>query len=231
MKRAQLLLAPVIIPQALWVAARATRLPEAAGPRSGTAGQGKPVRILLIGDSSVAGVGVERQDDALSGRLCEALSPHYEVSWTVIAQSGATVASTLRTLHAVDPMPCDAVALSLGVNDTKNGVSRRAWQIRYAQLLDLVTEKFRPRGVCVSGLPPVRHFPLLPWPLNSVLGARAELFDADLAALCATRANTTYLPLEFPLDLSKMASDGFHPGAEVYRDWAGMTADVLRRFL
>ncbi|WP_299286146.1 SGNH/GDSL hydrolase family protein [uncultured Tateyamaria sp.] len=221
-------LAPLYVPQALWVAARASRLPEAPGARQGRCGQGDPRRLMVLGDSSAAGVGASDQRLALGGQLSAVLAQHFSVDWQVVARSGGTTASTLRLLDGLAPRGLDFVTIALGVNDVKNGVRPRAWADRYARLLNLVDEKFAPERVCVSGVPPIRHFPILPWPLNDVLGARAEAFDTQLRALCAERSNVRHLPLDFMLHAAEMAPDNFHPGPKLYRAWAVEIANVLR---
>lgn len=45
------------------------RLPEAAGARVGVSGAGQPLRVLILGDSAAAGVGVSHQDQALLGQI------------------------------------------------------------------------------------------------------------------------------------------------------------------
>ena len=228
MRRDLLLLSPVIVVQAFWVAARAARLPEATGARQGTMGEGRDTRVLIIGDSSAAGVGVANQDQALAGQLSTELAGHVRVSWQLIAKSGATAASTLAKLDVIAPEKTDLVVLALGVNDTKNGVSLRAWEARYATLLDRIAEMFAPARVCVSGVPPLADFPILPWPLRDVLGQRALLFDESLRRLCDQRPEALYVPMQFDMDPSHMASDGFHPGAAIYREWAQRIADLWR---
>ncbi len=65
---AKLALAPVLIVQGRRVRRLALRLPEAAGARAAVAGSGaRPLRLLIVGDSATAGVGVARQRDALAG--------------------------------------------------------------------------------------------------------------------------------------------------------------------
>ncbi|MEM6757918.1 MAG: SGNH/GDSL hydrolase family protein [Pseudomonadota bacterium] len=220
-------LLPLIAPQALWVAARASRLPEAAGPRSGEIGQGDPLRLLILGDSSAAGVGVDFQDQALAGQLTRLLAPYHQVSWQVHAVSGATVASTRRRMRATDVAAADVAVVALGVNDTKNGVSTARWRTGYADLLTTLRAEFGIRHVYVSGLPPLGEFPLLPQPLRGVLGRRSDHFDRVLKELCATQADVTYVPLNLQMDTTKMASDGFHPGSEVYAAWAALIAQRI----
>ena len=67
-----LLTAPLWLAQGVHVAITTERLPEAAGPRQGRIGAGR-LRLLILGDSSAAGVGVATQDLALAGRLAAAL--------------------------------------------------------------------------------------------------------------------------------------------------------------
>ena len=222
-------LAPVLLTQAMWVMARASRLPEAAGYRQGTIGNGPSKRVVVIGDSSAAGVGVRDQSDALGGQLAALLAKDFKISWQVIVTSGATVASTLRSLETMPGTKVDFALIALGVNDTKNGVRADRWQSGYTHLLDVVADKFGARRICVSGTPPLRHFPLLPYPLSDVLGNRAERFDTILRQIAETRSDTTHLPMDFPLDTENMATDGFHPSAKIYSAWAERAADVFKR--
>ena len=65
------------------------------------------------------------------------------------------------------------------------------------------------------------QMPVLPRPLRDVLGARAKRFDTILQQLLADIPQAHHIPLEFDLDPSvAAASDGFHPGPEIYRLWA-----------
>ncbi|MEO8836808.1 MAG: SGNH/GDSL hydrolase family protein, partial [Caldimonas sp.] len=64
-------LAPLLVAQAIATRRRALVLPEAAGPRDGVfGGDGTaPLRVLVAGDSSAAGVGVAEQAQSVIGHL------------------------------------------------------------------------------------------------------------------------------------------------------------------
>ena len=64
----KLMLSPLLVAQALATRRRAPELPEAQGAREGALGERVPFRLLIVGDSSAAGVGVRTQDQALVGR-------------------------------------------------------------------------------------------------------------------------------------------------------------------
>ncbi|MEM9344473.1 MAG: SGNH/GDSL hydrolase family protein [Pseudomonadota bacterium] len=215
-----LALSPVLVPQALWTVARAVRLPEAAGDRSGVLGSGPRRSLLIVGDSSAAGVGVAHQSDSLAGQLAADLAKRGTIEWKLVAKSGATVKSTLETIETVPPEKRDLVIIALGVNDVKNGVRLSNWKKRYRTLLRTISERFDHPLICVSGVPNLRHFTLLPKPLNLILGERSERFDATLRAAIGETRNAFYLPMDFPLEPESMAVDGFHPGPNVYREWA-----------
>jgi len=219
---------PLIASQALWVGARATRLPEAAGPRQGQAGEGPPLRLLILGDSSAAGVGVDHQDQALSGQLVTRLAPVHAVQWHLWAQSGATSSAALRMLAGQTARSVDVAVLALGVNDVKNGVHITRWQANYRQVINVLKTRFDVRHICASGVPPLGSFPLLPQPLRAVLGARVARFDAALADICATTRGVVHMPFDMALDPELVAADGFHPNAALYDIWAKRTAAAIR---
>jgi hypothetical protein len=70
---AMLALAPILLCQGKYVRRVTPKLPEADGPRFGEAGVGKPLRLLVLGDSAAAGVGVNTQQEALAGHLVKGL--------------------------------------------------------------------------------------------------------------------------------------------------------------
>jgi len=220
-------LIPLLALQAVWVAARALRLPEAPGPRSGQAGDGLPLRLLVLGDSSAAGVGAASQDQALAGRLAAYLSPHRHLQWGLLARTGATARSTRISLDTLAPGRYDVAVLALGVNDAKNGVPAARWRRDYTALLDTLTMRYGVTLCIASGVPPLDRFPLLPRPLRDVLGRRAARLDHELAQLAAARADVIHLPVGEALDPSGMAEDGFHPGPAVYDAWARRVARVI----
>ena len=123
------LLAPILLLQGILVRKRTPLLPEPAGARKGEIGEGKPLRLLILGDSSGAGVGVEHQKDALLGRLKEHLSGNYKLTYQLIGKTGTTTQSTLDylTQSSQKLAQFDVVVISLGVNDITSGVSLGKW--------------------------------------------------------------------------------------------------------
>ena len=69
-----LALSPLLLAQGVYVRRVTPRLPEAPGSRSGVAGGGPSLKLLILGDSAAAGVGAASQDEALAGQLAVALA-------------------------------------------------------------------------------------------------------------------------------------------------------------
>ncbi len=207
---------PVLIAQALWVRKSAQMLPEPPGPRAGTVGDGPALRLLILGDSSAAGVGAASQAEALSGQLTTALAASHRVTWRLEAKTGATTVSTLAGLKDIPRDGYDIALVVLGVNDITR--QRPLSQLRAGRcaLHDRLRSELGIRRIIASGIPPMGDFGLLPTPLRQVLGAQAGRFDA-------------YMRFSLPLEPHLMASDGFHPSAAAYAIWARLTAGQIRQ--
>lgn len=219
--------APLWLAQGLWVALTTPRLPEAAGPRAGRTGAGH-LRLLVAGDSSAAGVGARTQAEALAGRLSAELAD-LEPDWVLHARTGATTQTALASLAALPATRVDAAVVALGVNDLTRGVPLARWLAQQRDLAALLQGRFGARHVYLSGVPPMGAFPALPRPLRDVLGARAARFDAALAAQTREIPGVTHLPFDAALLApAMMASDGFHPGPQVYALWARAVAAAIR---
>ena len=228
---AGLALGPLLYLQGKAVRRRVPRLPEPPGPRSGSDGNGPPLRLLILGDSAAAGVGAAHQHEALSGRLVEALAAEFTVDWQLFARTGATTASTLERLPELDEQGFDVVITSLGVNDVTSGIAPRDWLAQQAELWRVLRDRYQARHLVVCGLPPMHGFPALPQPLRWYLGSRATRFDRALANELQGMSNTRFLSLRFTEDLSQIASDGFHPGPGVYREWGERAARAINELL
>lgn len=224
---ATIALGPLLIAQGIWTRARIPKLPEAAGAREGSIGDGPILRLLVAGDSAAAGVGVTHQDQALLGQVTARLAQRYRVEWTLAARTGATTASTLVSLDRLGERKFDVVVLSLGVNDVTSGIRISKWRKAQSELRAFLRSRFDAGLVIASGLPPVHRFPALPQPLRWYLGSRAKQFNHDLRSEVAAAQGCRFVDLRFPGDRSMMAADGFHPGAPVYSEWARRVADLV----
>jgi lysophospholipase L1-like esterase len=224
----RIVLLPVLIGQAILVSTRILKLPEPPGERSGIAGAGPAMKLLIIGDSSAAGVGADTQADALLGQLIQALCDNYTVQYDLVALTGARTADALGWLADLPSDRYDVVVTAFGVNDVTKGTSLRQFLARQRQLLDQLQSQQDAGLVVVSGLPPVGDFPALPHPLRWILGRQAARFDVALRQMVDQRAGCFALEFNQDLEASSMSRDGFHPGPAVYAAWAAEAAKCIK---
>ena len=225
---ARILLFPILAVQAVIVRRLALRLSDSSGRREGVSGQGPVLRLLIVGDSSATGVGTSHQEEALLGHMRKRLSQTNTVHWTVDAKTGATTADTIARLQASPQKKFDVVSVSLGVNDITTLVPLSVWLRRFSTLLQILEAKFQPDVICVSGIPRMQYFPLLPQPLRWVVGAQALRFDRALRRLVAGRTRYRFVEMDFEPDVSLMSPDGFHPGPKIYAEWGRKVYRAIR---
>lgn len=222
---------PLVLPQALLVRARATRLPPASGPDGAAIGAGPVRRLLAFGDSIVAGTGVGQLADAMPGQLARALAAQHRVrvEWRAHGTNGWRVSDLLAALPGLElaAAPPDWIFLSVGVNDT-TGLTRGAdYARRLGALLDGLCAAAPQTRVLLAGIPPMQRFPALPQPLATVFGWRAARLDAIAAEVSARRPRVQHVPTPVPEDPGAFAADGYHPNAGACALWAGELARRL----
>ena len=225
------LLGPVLLVQGKRVRRTVPTLPEPAGEREGILGNGSELRLFVLGDSAAAGVGADTQAAALAGQLALSLARSFHLQWRLFAFTGATTADMLDRLRRETAVDYDVAVTSLGVNDVTARCSLRIWRRQQLELVDMLTDRFGVRRVILSGLPPMHRFPALPQPLRWYVGSRARDFNRVLAEVAASRSNCEFLALGHEMmDVSAMASDGFHPGPPIYALWAREAALRIEKY-
>ncbi|PKH06839.1 SGNH/GDSL hydrolase family protein [Moritella sp. Urea-trap-13] len=220
--------APIIIAQGRYVKKVTPKLPEAAGERSGITGEGQKIRLLIVGDSAAAGVGVDNQSQALTGNLVSALSDCYQVDWLLLAKSGHTTLDSLKMLSAQPQQTFDIIVTSLGVNDVTGTLPASAWIIQQQDLIARLREQFNSQQILITQVPPMGQFPALPQPLRRYLGARASQFNRKLTTLIDSQVDCQLIDINAELNPEDMAEDGFHPGPVIYQHWAELVAEKIK---
>ena len=234
MTRLQLLLTWLALPVYIWqgvgVRLRTERLLPPDGPKSGELkGNGEPIRVLVLGDSSAVGIGVERTEDNLGGHLVNLLSERSgrPVTWRIAGFNSATCGQ-IRD-HVVPNLArgdWTHIAVSLGTNDVKNFHTLARFKREFGGLIYALAARFPEARIYWSQALDMRKVPALPHPLSALMEIRARAFNRLGAQLCAERGAIAVprLPEVEPEGFSK---DGFHASAAGYEYWAGHLADHI----
>ncbi|PIE48025.1 MAG: hypothetical protein CSA42_00770 [Gammaproteobacteria bacterium] len=265
-KPKHLLFAPLLWQQGKRVKKDTPSLPEPTGDRHGIVAlsnsndktdKHKVYRLMVVGDSSAAGVGVDTQDEALTQQLVANLTQQTDfcqnythIDWQLHATTGHTSFDVLRRLYVLtpSPKPIDLMVIIVGINDTTSMLSLKNWKTNIQEIITVAQLKHRPKSIIFSALPPIRYFPALPVPLNRLIGDKAEQLDSALAEICTDFNNVHYTSFNLPFDLTKrqftfrankqpdtniakyFAIDGFHPSGLTYQYWAKQLAEAIVRF-
>jgi acyl-CoA thioesterase-1 len=195
---------------ALLLAVAAATLPGGAQPRAKAA----PVRIVVLGDSLVAGFQI-RTSDAFPAQLERALKAGGHVVEVANAGvSGDTTAGGLERVAWAVPRGTDAVIVELGANDALRGLEPE----RAKANLDKIVTQVKAIGaeVLLAGIVAPRN-----WGEEY-----AQAFDAVYPAL-ASKHGTLLYPFFLEgivLDAKLNLGDGLHPNAKG-------VAEIVRRIL
>ncbi|RXJ73221.1 hypothetical protein CS022_10780 [Veronia nyctiphanis] len=219
-------LLPVIIHQGKRVKKDTIRLPEASGSR--TIGNRGDVSILHIGESTVAGVGVEDINDGLTANIVKSLETegNIEAKAYIVGQNGSKISDILR-LPMVDER-IDVLVITLGVNDTVGLTPEKKWRFR----IDQCVEKFgrSPARIFITEVPDMTKFPALPAPLSWFLGVRAKMLNLVLKDLCQQKG-WYFISSNTPITTDWMAIDGYHPNGKGYQAWGAAVGEIIGKEL
>ncbi|MCW5962008.1 MAG: SGNH/GDSL hydrolase family protein [Pyrinomonadaceae bacterium] len=224
-------LIPFLYAQGKFVRYKVGRLPDAAGEPTGSIGDSEEtVKLLAIGESTVAGIGAKEHAEAFTGQFAKHLSRKLgkTVEWHALGESGITVRRTLVEL--VPRIPAenfDVIAVALGGNDVFGLSSPKKFRRDFGEFLSVLREKFPQAEIIAANVPMVRDFIAMPNPLRYVLSRLAKLHHFNARDLIENLEKTTYF-----YDVKRVNddffSDGIHPSVNGYDLW---TEEMVEFFL
>jgi lysophospholipase L1-like esterase len=214
--------------------------------QSGATRTEERLRLVVLGDSTTAGVGVERPEDALPYLLARRVAdaearPVHVVSY---GWAGARVADLprsqlpraaepLRTTETEPFLPgADAVVIVIGANDATHNTPPGRFRADLRATLETVRSAAPQARVVLAGIPGFRgalreieplifiadQYARLLRPIGRAEARRAGAAYADLAAEVPDRVRGRS-------DI--LSSDRFHPSAAGYAAWADVIAGAL----
>lgn len=213
---------------------------------AGSDEEGRRLRLVVLGDSTTAGVGVGRAEDALPYRLAEHIAdrerrPVHVVSYGWAGARVADLAATqlpralepLRAREAAPFLPgADIVALVIGANDATHHTKPARYRADLRRALRIVRESAPRARVVLAGIPAFRGALRAIEPLITL----ADLYARPLRRISRTeaaRAGVAYADLarHVPPRIDRatefLSSDQFHPSAVGYAIWAEVIFEAL----
>lgn len=228
-------LLPVLYFQGRAVRKKVPRLPEATGPE-GIAGESltRNHRVLFIGESTFAGVGVATHAEGLAGTLAKELATQFrsQIHWKVFARSGYTARKIReRIIPQLAGEEADLIVVGLGGNDAFNLNLPCYWKLQIRRLIAGLRRQFKTTPIVFAHMPPIKDFPAFTPLIHWSVGNLVEQLGASLGEVVEPEPNVFYTNEvirlsewsdRFADDLqpTDFFSDGVHPSALTYELWA-----------
>jgi lysophospholipase L1-like esterase len=215
--------APFLYLQGRYTRRKVGVLPGAAGDTTGTTcDSGEPASLLVIGESTVAGLGARTHRFALAGQFAARLSMRVgrPIRWTAIGKNGVTARQTIDELVPRIPNEqFDYVLLGLGGNDVLKLSSPRKWRRDMTELVNIVREKNPSATVFITNCPVIKLSPALPQPIKFILWQLSRLHDANIRDFSRNFEKVFYYHQPAAVTEGFFA-DGIHPSEKGYADWS-----------
>jgi lysophospholipase L1-like esterase len=225
-----LALFPLVALQGTVTRRRVPCLPPVRPPHHGVVpGQGAMIRVLAIGESTVAGVGLAHSNETVAATTARALARRTcrPVAWQGLGLSGATVNQAAeRLLPRIAAEPADLLIIAFGVNDTLAYRSPSAFAADVAALVTAARSRIGKAAVVVTGVAPLACFPALPWPLRTILNWRSAALQEAAEGLAGRLPHLVVERFSEPLGPHLFSADGFHPNMEAHALWGEEIASL-----
>lgn len=182
------------------------------------------VRLVLLGDSTVTGPGLDRCADLWSHQLARRLAGDARIRLRSVAAGGSRVRDVLDAqLPPAQELRPDIVVVSVGANDAMHGTRVR----RFEADLDTVVEAFAEAGteVVLAGVGDLGNIPRLAHPLKALASHRSRVFDRAHARVAARHDHVVKVPVAELTDNQFRSHDVFcpdlfHPNRAGHTAWA-----------
>lgn len=238
-------LLPLMYYQGKQIRTRVPRLPEAtgmAGIASARQTTNKKLRLLTLGESTIAGVGVATHDEGFTGTLARSLAEklQIDVHWKVYAKSGYTAKRVVQELlPTIAEEQADLIVIGLGANDAFALNHPKSWGNAVRRLIEQLQTQHPNAILAFCNMPPIKEFPAFTPLIKFCVGNLVELLGEELALIVREYKNVHYFgeiirinhwaeKLKIETAQATFFSDGVHPSKLTYQVWA---KDVAQNIL
>ncbi|AWV97052.1 SGNH/GDSL hydrolase family protein [Arcticibacterium luteifluviistationis] len=219
-------------------------LPEAEGTEGRSTSNGstqRTIRMLAIGESTIAGVGVQTHKEGFTGTLADTLSQHLgvDIIWKVYAKSGYTAkAVTQRIIPQITETEIDLLIVGIGGNDAFTLNKPKRWKKEVRELIITLKEKSPNTPIVFCNMPPIKEFPAFTSLIKATIGKLVEVLGEELLEVIKEFDNVYYKheiitlsswnkKFGFDHKPSYYFSDGVHPSKFAYQAWGRHLADEI----
>lgn len=190
-----------------------------------------PVDIVMLGDSTLTGAGVDDPADAWIHQVMPSLVADYRIRLVNLGAGGARVGDVIeQQLQWALERRWDVAFLSVGANDTVRMLPMSLMERRLARVVDALLEVSA--EVVLAGHGDMSTPPRMVVPFNWAMWTRSWRADRLQARVAAERDRVSKVPMwEHRADWRRddiWAADLFHPNRAGQELWATAIYPTLR---
>ena len=235
-------LLPIMYFQGKRIRASVPSLPEAKGTEGkALSSSERNFKLITIGESTIAGVGVSTHEEGFTGTLAQSLAKQLNanVEWKVYAKSGYTAKHvTQKLVPRITETSVDLIVIGLGANDSFTFNSPKKWGKDIDDLIIDLKSKFGETPILFTSMPPIKLFPAFTSLIKFSMGNLVEILGETLEQTIKKHSNVFYdaQKISFEnwidkvdpsLNSSDFFSDGVHPSKLTYQVWANETSRFI----
>jgi lysophospholipase L1-like esterase len=216
---------PYLVYQAKKVRKSSPKLPSQSSLL--TLGQGEK-HVLLLGESTVAGVGASAAAHTLAGNFARMLGDSYQIE--TIGKKGLRVKDTF-SLYQVQKKSrtatSEGVILFLGANDCFLLTSPQEFKQELRSLILQIQEETKANWIYLAAIPPVHVLPAFSKQMRSFLSKQRAYLQREMEDIAANDPKVIYHAIPMDLQPEFFSSDGVHPSDLGYQKIAELAIEKM----
>lgn len=187
-------------------------------------------RILILGESTAAGVGASSLNNTLAGNFYRLFGSRYAVA--NFGKNGITTGeaySLLKSFAHYQPQKIKGLILFLGANDCFKLTKPSDFQSELSILISSLTTETNPDWIYLADIPPVHLFPAFSAKMKAFLKFQREYLQREMIRLSEKNSKIVFDPITLDLNPEFFSEDQVHPSDLGYEKIAEFALQGLKK--
>lgn len=187
-------------------------------------------KILILGESTVAGVGATSMEFTLAGHLNRELGNQFQ--FTNLGKNGLRASQSLSYFYEslrLTQGKLEGVLIFIGANDCFRLTHPKKYRAELNSLIDFLKAKYSADWIYLADIPPVQLFPAFPKFLKTYLAQQRNFLQDEMESIAENRHDILFDRIKIEMSLDFFASDGIHPSDLGYQKIAKFAISGLEK--
>ncbi|MBC6369103.1 SGNH/GDSL hydrolase family protein [Algoriphagus sp. AK58] len=187
-------------------------------------------KILILGESTAAGVGASSIEDSLAGYFSRLFGNQYTVE--NFGKNGLTAKDAYSLLEFSYPYRPDKIKglmLFLGANDCFKLTSPSDFQNHLKELITRISSENQPEWIYLADIPPVHLFPAFSAKMKAFLRIQRDFLQKEMIKVSRENSKIVFEPISLDLSPDFFSEDQVHPSDLGYHKIAKFAFEELIR--